>query len=105
MKGLPSVVFGVVALAPAFMALFLPDTSKAVLPDDINAAENLDKLTVGDDVEESPYSKNISVQEKQRYNQELWTGHNNIMFKWIMENKQISNDLTECSIIVTFAFQ
>ncbi|KAJ0183555.1 hypothetical protein K1T71_001531 [Dendrolimus kikuchii] len=63
MKGLPSVVFGVVAIAPAFMALLLPDTSKAALPDDVNAAENLDKLTVEDE-EENQVNINVTVEEK-----------------------------------------
>lgn len=44
MPGLPSVVFGIVALGPAVLALLLPDTSKAALPDDLTAAEKLDAV-------------------------------------------------------------
>ncbi|PZC76256.1 hypothetical protein B5X24_HaOG204862 [Helicoverpa armigera] len=43
MTGLPSVVFGLVALGPAMLALLLPETSQADLPDDVTSAENLDK--------------------------------------------------------------
>lgn len=43
MAGLPSVVFGLVALGPAMLALLLPDTSQSALPDDVMDAENLDK--------------------------------------------------------------
>ncbi|KAJ8716894.1 hypothetical protein PYW07_003521 [Mythimna separata] len=43
MAGLPSIVFGLVALGPAMLALLLPDTSKSTLPDDVMDAENLDK--------------------------------------------------------------
>lgn len=42
MTGLPSVVFGLVALGPAMLALLLPDTSQSALPDDVVDAENLD---------------------------------------------------------------
>ncbi|CAH0586759.1 unnamed protein product [Chrysodeixis includens] len=42
MSGLPSIVFGIVALGPAVLALLLPDTSRAALPDDVLDAENLD---------------------------------------------------------------
>lgn len=52
MSGLPSIVFGLVALGPASLALLLPDTSRAALPDDITEAENIDKIPAGgDDVE------------------------------------------------------
>lgn len=44
MPGLPSVMFGLVALGPAALALLLPDTSHVALPDDVAAAENLDNM-------------------------------------------------------------
>ena len=43
MTGLPSIVFGLVALGPAVLALLLPDTSQSVLPEGVMDAENLDK--------------------------------------------------------------
>lgn len=43
MTGLASVMFGVVSLGPALLALLLPDASRAALPDDVAAAENIDK--------------------------------------------------------------
>lgn len=49
MHGLPSIVFGLAALGPASLALFLPDTSKTTLPDDISDAE---RLGDGDHVDE-----------------------------------------------------
>lgn len=48
MDGLPSVVFGVVALGPCLLSFFLPDTSKASLPDDVRAAESLDHTLSSD---------------------------------------------------------
>ncbi|CAH2047629.1 unnamed protein product, partial [Iphiclides podalirius] len=42
MSGLPSVVFAVVALGPAMLALLLPDTSRTPLPDRVSDAERLD---------------------------------------------------------------
>lgn len=42
MAGLPSVVFGIVALGPAVLALLLPETSQSALPDDVMDAEKLD---------------------------------------------------------------
>lgn len=41
MHGLTSIIFGIVALGPAFLALLLPDPSKVALPDDVNDAERL----------------------------------------------------------------
>lgn len=52
MSGLPSIVFGLVALGPACLALVLPDTSRVPLPDHVEQAEHLDQLTVED--EEAP---------------------------------------------------
>ncbi|XP_013147033.1 PREDICTED: organic cation transporter protein-like [Papilio polytes] len=43
MSGLPSVVFALVALGPAVLALFLPDTSRTPLPDRVADAERLDE--------------------------------------------------------------
>ncbi|CAH0719751.1 unnamed protein product, partial [Brenthis ino] len=40
--GLPNMVFGLAALGPAVLALFLPETSQTDLPDKIAAAENID---------------------------------------------------------------
>lgn len=48
MTGLPSIVFGLVALGPAGLALLLPDTSRAPLPDDIASAENLEQAADAD---------------------------------------------------------
>ncbi|XP_072932966.1 solute carrier family 22 member 1-like [Epargyreus clarus] len=42
MSGLPSMVFAVVALGPAVLALLLPDTSRSALPDRVVDAERLD---------------------------------------------------------------
>ncbi|CAH4036708.1 unnamed protein product [Pieris brassicae] len=42
MPGLPSIVFALAALGPAFLALLLPDTSHTVLPDQVADAEKLD---------------------------------------------------------------
>ncbi|RVE42201.1 hypothetical protein evm_013150 [Chilo suppressalis] len=41
MSGLPSIVFGLVALGPVLLALLLPDTSRAALPDHIHDAERI----------------------------------------------------------------
>ncbi|XP_013173687.1 PREDICTED: organic cation transporter protein-like isoform X2 [Papilio xuthus] len=43
MTGLPSVVFALVALGPAMLALLLPDTSRTPLPDRVADAERLDE--------------------------------------------------------------
>lgn len=43
MSGLATVMFGAVSLGPALLALLLPDASRAALPDDVAAAENIDK--------------------------------------------------------------
>lgn len=48
MSGLPSIVFGLAALGPAFLALLLPDTSRAPLPGDLADAENIDKMVADD---------------------------------------------------------
>lgn len=42
MSGLPSIVFALVALGPAMLALLLPDTSRTPLPDGVTEAEKLD---------------------------------------------------------------
>lgn len=41
-QGLPSIVFGLAALSPALLALFLPDTSQSDLPDQVADAEKID---------------------------------------------------------------
>ncbi|KAG6440875.1 hypothetical protein O3G_MSEX001534 [Manduca sexta] len=64
MLGLPSILFGIVALGPAMLALLLPDTSKAVLPDDIADAEKLDEQP--EEAQPVP-SGTISEQEKERF--------------------------------------
>ncbi|XP_075975566.1 organic cation transporter protein-like [Anticarsia gemmatalis] len=46
MSGLPSIVFGAVAIGAALLALLLPDTSKVALPDDIADAEKIDNQAV-----------------------------------------------------------
>lgn len=43
MSGMATVMFGAVSLGPALLALLLPDASRAALPDDVAAAENIDK--------------------------------------------------------------
>ncbi|KPJ16067.1 Organic cation transporter protein [Papilio machaon] len=43
MSGLPSVMFALVALGPAVLALLLPDTSRTPLPDRVVDAERLDE--------------------------------------------------------------
>ncbi|XP_045498946.1 organic cation transporter protein-like isoform X2 [Colias croceus] len=40
--GLPSILFSLAALGPAILALALPDTAKAALPDKLADAENID---------------------------------------------------------------
>ncbi|CAK1585778.1 unnamed protein product [Parnassius mnemosyne] len=45
MSGLPSMVFAMAALGPALLALLLPDTSRAPLPDHVADAERLDDST------------------------------------------------------------
>ncbi|XP_041980314.1 organic cation transporter protein-like [Aricia agestis] len=45
MSGLPSIVFGLVALGPAGLALLLPDTSRCPLPDRVEEAEKIDEVT------------------------------------------------------------
>lgn len=44
MPGLPRIVFALVALGPALLALLLPDTTHAVLPDQVADAERLDHV-------------------------------------------------------------
>ncbi|KAJ2951332.1 hypothetical protein O0L34_g5733 [Tuta absoluta] len=46
MSGLPSVVFGLVALVPALLSLFMPDTSHSYLPENLADAERLDHAPV-----------------------------------------------------------
>ncbi|XP_068617257.1 organic cation transporter protein-like [Battus philenor] len=43
MSGLPSILFALVALGPAMLALLLPDTSHSPLPERIDEAEKLDE--------------------------------------------------------------
>lgn len=55
MPGLPSIVFGLAALVPAILVLFLPDPSRQQLPDDVHDAEAMDEQDA--DSEE----KNVTV--------------------------------------------
>ncbi|CAG9787565.1 unnamed protein product [Diatraea saccharalis] len=61
MAGLPSIVFGLVALGPVMLSLLLPDTSHSSLPDHIQDAERIgdtnDTIHKADDAEDrSPAS-------------------------------------------------
>lgn len=61
MSGLPSIVFGLVALGPALLALLLPDTSRAPLPDDLAEAENIDKMVTDEDMEAGDVTPPASI--------------------------------------------
>lgn len=64
MSGLPSIVFGIVAIGAALLALLLPDTSQAALPDDIIDAEKIDNQHIEPQTDVIHHTVSIT-QEKQ----------------------------------------
>ncbi|CAB3221792.1 unnamed protein product [Arctia plantaginis] len=60
-SGLTSMVFGIVAIGAALLALLLPDTSKAVLPDDIADAEKIDNQLSEDQAPVNAQTVSVSV--------------------------------------------
>lgn len=68
MTGLRVITFGFVALGPAILALFLPETGRAALPEQVVDAEKLDdteeSLNVND--EEQQTQSAITCQQKER---------------------------------------
>lgn len=59
--GLTSMIFGIVAIGAAMLALLLPDTSKAALPDDIADAEKIDSQQLEDQAAVVPHSVSVRV--------------------------------------------
>lgn len=97
MANLPSIVFGLVALGPAMLALLLPDTSQSALPDDVMDAENLDKAPEDEQTHDEVPRLSVTVTgEKQTHEEQFLQGrHNGLKNKKDNKEEDTLNEVWE----------